>query len=400
MVRKKIGAGGKRRAFAGRVLVVALAACGLQAAGCMPAPQPKFQLNTFEITKAELSSEQQSELATILTAMFGTPDDAFAFSDAGLDKKKLQLAAGPTSADAFGNQSGLFRRHCVHCHGITGDGAGPTAQFLRPYPRDYREGMFKFKSTERAAMPTRADLRRILMEGIPGTAMPSFRLLPDYEQDALVEYVMYLSMRGQTEIKLILEMADLGEDEKLDLTREFLVGGVLTSVSDLWKEAEEKVIRPDMAIAPKPDYEREPAEIAVSIAAGRELFYGAKANCVKCHGPSSLGDGQLTDYDEWTKPFIEFAKTHPDVRPASLGLLPPRTIRPRNLRLGVYRGGSRPLDVFRRIYAGINGAPMPNGSPALSQQEIWQLVDYVRSLPFEPASVPPEELTRFERPRM
>ena len=79
--------------------------------------------------------------------------------------------------------------------------------------------------------------------------------------------------------------------------------------------------------------------------------------------------------------------------------LPVRTIRPRNLRLGVFRGGRRPLDLYRRIHAGINGTPMPGVGPAtpgakgtLSEEEIWQIVDYVQSLPFEPASEPPESL--------
>ena len=29
----------------------------------------------------------------------------------------------------------LYREHCAHCHGISGDGVGPTAVFLNPYPR-------------------------------------------------------------------------------------------------------------------------------------------------------------------------------------------------------------------------------------------------------------------------
>ena len=70
---------------------------------------------------------------------------------------------------------------------------------MNPYPRDYRQGAFKFKSTARADKPTTDDLRRILRDGIAGTAMPSFLLLPDDEIDALIEYVKYLSYRGQTE---------------------------------------------------------------------------------------------------------------------------------------------------------------------------------------------------------
>ncbi len=107
-----------------------------------------------------------------------------------------------------GYTQGLFRLHCVHCHGITGDGMGPTALFLKPYPRDYREGLYKFKSTPSNYPPTDDDLVRTLQEGIHGTAMPSFKLLPQAEIEALVEYVKYLSLRGQTELALINYASD------------------------------------------------------------------------------------------------------------------------------------------------------------------------------------------------
>ena len=59
-------------------------------------------------------------------------------------------------------------------------------------------------------------------------------------------------------------------------------------------------------------------------------------------------------------------------------------LQPRNLTLGQYRGGRRPVDVFRRIYAGIKGTPMPGfGRTALKDEEIWDVVNYVMSLQYE-----------------
>ncbi|MBV8313662.1 MAG: cytochrome c, partial [Planctomycetaceae bacterium] len=49
----------------------------------------------------------------------------------------------------------LYRRHCLHCHGVSGAGDGPTAEFLYPRPRDYRKGLFKFTSTPLGEKPTR-----------------------------------------------------------------------------------------------------------------------------------------------------------------------------------------------------------------------------------------------------
>jgi mono/diheme cytochrome c family protein len=156
-----------------------------------------------------------------------------------------------------------------------------------------------------------------------------------------------------------------------------------------WVDAETQAV----AISP-PDPARDKQQ---SIAHGKMLFYGAVANCVKCHGDSALGDGQTTDYDDWTK---ELEPANEEALDAFLaaGALPPRNIRPRNLRLGVYRGGHRPIDIFWRIRNGIDGTPMPAASmkaddagpeiKGLTTADLWSLVDYVRSLPHESLSKP------------
>ena len=388
----------------------ALLAFAVLLCGCGKSEPARFRLNMLAMEQNEVPPSHQQQIADILGAMYGTPDDPFALPESGLDLAKLEVAAGSVSSDELGKELGLFRRHCVHCHGISGDGAGPTAAFLNPYPRDYRQGVFKFKSTERAAKPTREDLREILVHGIPGTAMPSFALLPDDQIDALVEYVVYLSMRGETETELTRTVFDL--DEKDDGTlvdmptdRGFLVDEILTRIASQWEQAEDQIIAPDPEFAPPVD--RDPQQLAVSVAKGRDLFYGDRANCVKCHGPSALGDGQTTDYDDWNKMVKDFKDAHEDVNVRELGALPVRTIEPRNLRLGVYRGGRRPIDLYRRIHAGINGVPMPGVGPAqpgqqgtLSPEEIWNLVDYIRSLPFESASQPPQLPPGLERERL
>ncbi|MEO1993167.1 MAG: cytochrome c, partial [Pirellulales bacterium] len=167
--------------------VVLLGVLSIISVGCGETPSAAFRLNMVEATKQRLTSGQERQVATILLAMFGTPDEPHCLPESGLDEAKLRLAAGPVRSDISGRKNGLFREHCVHCHGVTGDGLGPTAAFLNPYPRDYRPGVFKFKSTERADKPTDQDLVRILHNGIVGTSMPSFALLSDLEIDALVE---------------------------------------------------------------------------------------------------------------------------------------------------------------------------------------------------------------------
>jgi mono/diheme cytochrome c family protein len=59
-------------------------------------------------------------------------------------------------------------------------------------------------------------------------------------------------------------------------------------------------------------------------------------------------------------------------------------IPPRDLTRGQYRGGRRPIDVFRRLYAGIKGTPMPAfGGSSFTDEELWHLVNYVMALPYQ-----------------
>lgn len=405
------------------------------AVGCDTPAAPEFHLNMVQMTSDATPTPEayQQDIANVLDAMFGTPDKPFALPETGLDNRKLQMAAGPAWSDKVGANYGLYRKHCVHCHGISGDGRGPTALFLNPYPRDYRPGVYKFKSTYTAARPTDEDLHRVLINGIPGTAMPSFSLLSEAEVEALVEYVKYLSYRGQMETALTnFAFNDLGEEDVIDektgepvLDEEgepktrliplnpaedseqaTIVKELLTEIVDEWAAANENIVVPTEEAIPPDD--RTPEQIAESVAKGRELFFGVRANCVKCHGPTGLGDGQQDDFDIWNKAnklFLDSIAADPENEmnaereKVAATLFPVRNAIPRNLRLGGYRGGNRRIDIFWKIYAGIPGTPMPASGPAspggqgtLTEEEMWQIVDYVLSLPYEMPSRPLEAL--------
>jgi mono/diheme cytochrome c family protein len=65
---------------------------------------------------------------------------------------------------------------------------------------------------------------------------------------------------------------------------------------------------------------------------------------------------------------------------------------PRDLTKGQYRGGRRPIDLFRRIHAGIKGTPMPAfGGTVLKDEDIWDVVNYVMSIPFESSPTTPSK---------
>ncbi|MEM7783620.1 MAG: cytochrome c [Planctomycetota bacterium] len=403
--------------------LVACAAAMLSAIGCNQSAPPEFRFNAVELRKQEMQhlgegekfdAKYKSEIGNLVTSLFGTPDDPeFPFlmgeDDPAQDIIKmdyLKMAAGAVNSDKAGPTVGLYREHCAHCHGITGDGAGATASTLNPYPRDFRLGKFKFKSTPLRTPPTDHDLKNILVRGVPGTAMPSFRTLEDDELDSLVHYVKYLTMRGMYERYLIGELAGLEEGQSLvdfsliaskdgeepsdDAIEEFeeqlytFIGeGYQEGIMDRWLDPDRKITEIPPAPAEvdpsHPDHDK-------LVAQGGKLFF-SKGNCAQCHGDTGVGDGQLANFDDWTKEWTNSPGVDPFDKATykdfvKLGAMDPRPIRPRNLNQGIYRGGDRPDDVYLRIANGIEGTPMP-ASAAMNSDEIWALVAYVRSIPFE-----------------
>jgi mono/diheme cytochrome c family protein len=293
----------------------------------------------------------------------------------------------------------LYARHCQHCHGVSGDGDGPTAKYLNPRPRDYRLGIFKFTSTDKDTRATREDLTRVIAQGIPGTYMPAFvPLLKDQELKVLVEYVRWLAMRGQLERQLLTELkndfaADRAAREEKEsggsrsdiekqidrelqtYVKETLPGFIDEVVGDLataWEAAE----------APEAPFIPPIARVvdnASSRERGRRLFL-KDGKCVNCHGPSGRGNGfQTEDYqkNEATGAMYAVRGLH-DVWG--------QPIKPRDLTRGIYRGGRRPIDIYRRIAQGIKGTPMPPAPNTLKPEDIWDIVNYVLSVPFESSS--------------
>ena len=375
----------------------------------------------LELTDGVELEPVRSDIDTILLELFGTPDQPRwpEFLQSGdqtskfVSMDRLERAAGAVRSDEEGVHYGLYREHCILCHGIAGNGLGATSRLLNPYPRDFRLGKFKFKSTPIGARPTRGDLRSLLRHGIAGTSMPSFKVLPDDDIEAVVDYVIYLSIRGEVERGLLMRATydlDLESGERLiDAEQLGLATGaerqaavesntvdLVTNVARKWAEAQALPVPlppdglPLFGSELTSDAERE--RLDESIAHGRELFQGKIANCASCHGPLGAGDGAVNDFDDWTKDWTTQAGLDPldkqQLRPMlRLGALKPRHILPRDLRFGIFRGGSHPEDLYARIVLGIEGTPMPalplqpENPLGLRESDVWDLINFLLSLP-------------------
>ncbi|MCC9642643.1 c-type cytochrome [Rhodopirellula sp. JC740] len=385
--------------------------CVVVFAGCSDGTL-EFTPNQVHALATERSRDMPTQAAlddvtVVLNKLFGTPEeprwpaDLLENEQQLVSLKRLQQASGSVESDEENVHRGLYTEHCVICHGVSGSGTGPASMYQWPYPRDFRAGVFKWKSTERDAKPTREDLRALLQHGIPGSPMPSFATVSADDRESLIDYLVYLSVRGELERKLIalaVDEMDYGDeapeqDWRLSITdSEEKSEGEQAVIDTLREVAGDWVAASQTSVPPEP-IPGAADELHASIARGAALFGGQVANCAGCHGPQGQGGMVLNDFDDWTKEFttrVGITPTDSDaVKPfRKAGALPPRTIEPRRLAGGVLRGGDDAETIFRRIQHGIAGTPMPGielseqaaGTTGLSPADVWDLVHYVQSL--------------------
>ncbi len=329
------------------------------------------------------------KIAASIDQLFGTPSQPrFPQAFAGLiELEQVARSAGPVASDEAGIDSGLYRKHCAGCHGISGDGHGPSASLLTPYPRDFRPGVFKYKSTRREAKPTHDDLLFTLTHGIAGTAMPSFSTIPEADLEALVQYTIYLSARGETQRRLIdAWMTNTDVENDLAVVAEQLA----SEVAESWLAATDAI--ETVPAVPESKSDEPWWRDAELIAQGKTLFEGPQANCASCHGPGGNGQAVTLDYDDWTKEYTTKINVIPTDRQATaefrkLGAPAPRAISPRRLDWGVYHGDDSDDALYRRLTVGIAGTPMPGllvksypDAPGVSEQDVWSIIAYLRSL--------------------
>lgn len=403
-------------AFGLRIVAAAAGvALSVLATGCS---DPAYRPDSLAIHRVSLELDEdvrqlQPRLEEVLQQRFGTLDDPKIPAAIAGDERLTQLlpleairrAAGPVRRLAVGDEKieyGLYRKHCAACHGAGGDGWGPTAATLSPYPRDFRRGTFKFGTRGPGRPPSHSDLLRTLTQGIPGTSMPAMQSLQRDahfvdDLDVLANYVRFLSIRGETERRFWLDgVYDLDAQTATTQQVAAVVDEIIAQVAERWRAAEqaaEPIIDAEILSqggAGQTDADR----FAIDLQAaerGRQLFLSEVTGCSQCHGPNGDGRGKLFDYDEWTKDWTVRMGVDPGDREQwkplkKLGLLKPVVDPPRNLTLGVFRGGDDPQLIFDRIANGIDGTPMPAvpraaSSPlGLTDDQIWDLVHYVLSL--------------------
>jgi len=161
--------------------------------------------------------------------------------------------AGLPAAAAGGPGQELYDKYCSQCHGVAGDGQGPATGRVKPAPRDFTAGKYKFRTTPSGLMPTDDDLRRVIRLGLPYTSMPGWPNFTDAEVQAIIDH--------------------------------------LKAFSDAFQDPGK---RADPIAIPEP-----PPITAAAVAHGREVYQAQ--GCTACHGSGGRGNGPSapTLVDDW-----------------------------------------------------------------------------------------------------
>ncbi len=154
----------------------------------------------------------------------------------------------------------VYMKNCVFCHGKRGDGKGEMGLTVTPLPRDFGAGVFKYRSTPSGFLPTNDDLTRVVREGIPDTAMPTFEKLPARDVQVVIEYVKTFSPK--------------------------------------WRKPENYAA--PLTIPNRPDWFGNGREFTRLVEKGRALH---ATSCAACHGENGNGAGNVTNLvDSWGNP--------------------------------------------------------------------------------------------------
>ena len=251
-------------------------------------------------------------------------------------KEPMKLGGKVVPAEVLSEGERSYLLYCRTCHGEKGDGKGPAAPGLRPPPRDFTLGLFKFAAVPGGMLPRDEDFVRIVRFGLHGTAMLGWDGVPERNLQDIIQYIKTFSQR--------------------------------------WKEEE-----PGEPIEPTPDPWA--GKMAEGVARGKQVYHGL-AQCLSCHpayaskafiyGASKALTGNVV---------TEFRKDMygSDLKESDYGvkLLPPDFTR---TELRSVRPGHEREDIYRIIASGVGGTAMPTWRGALPEEDLWALTHFVESL--------------------
>lgn len=245
------------------------------------------------------------------------------------------LGGAEISASRLERGERLYIHYCATCHGIDGDGQGPSSPGLWPPPRDFRTATFKYAGTTGQDLPADAELARIVRSGLTGTAMLAWDL-SDGELFPILDYIKTFSPPGEG-----------------------------------FRDPDRQLSSPK--IPPDPYQGKEAAAIEFG-----EKLYHVDFQCNQCH-PSYVTPDRYADWGAFPPRATNIYDPVPKWSPAfATVLLPPDFLRHPMRSVRTTKTGENVADLYRVIAYGLAG-PMP-GYGHLGADKIWAIAHYVASL--------------------
>jgi len=302
----------------------------------------------------EMLSEE--DVWNVITFLYDYVEQVPRMWDQDISKAVSNMKDKTIAQRAAMDSKDIYQLRCAVCHGETGAGDGPAAEYLYPRPRDFTGGLWKYKTSPGDLPPSDIDLFNTIKTGLDGTSMPGWSTL--FKDQQISGLVTLIKQFDTTAIWAPEDAADEDFDD------------------------EGHYLQPDMlAISEVESTAGQIAYSVESIARGKEVF---EENCRKCHGEVGRGNitsGELLE-DDWgyriwprdlTKPWTwrvtetSSASSQAEVDDSQRAA----TIR----------------NIYTRVAIGIRGTPMPSHravdegeEDAITLEDRWHVANYTYSL--------------------
>lgn len=250
------------------------------------------------------------------------------------------------SADRLTRGRQDYVQFCASCHAMEGDGYGRSGMALRPPPRDFHQGLFKFAKVNSEKLPDDDALVALILGGLNGTPMNAWDVSEERVRD-IVTYVKSLSTPGD-------EDGD-GATGWRDPYNQ--IASVIDATDDPWAD-----------------------DRAEAVAEGERLYH--KYQCYTCHPAYATparthelreASGEATYPDDHTYPKLRKDSSY-EVLDYKVAILPP------DFTWHEMRRGATVAEIYQTIAGGVAGAGMPTWKGAAPDEELWAIAHYVDHL--------------------
>lgn len=239
----------------------------------------------------------------------------------------------------------VYIEYCMACHGMNGEGNGPSSKGSNPPPRNFTQGLYKFGLSKDGALPSDEDFARIIKKGLHGTGMFAW----DVSSKQIYAVTQYIK----------------------------------TFAPQVWEKGDAS------SVGKKVELQNDPwglPRIESAVARGKDVYHGV-TSCQSCHmayvpskefsdinkkiNGSAVTDIDPTMYDLKNQESEYYLYNHKD---KFAKYLPP------DFTWHEIRSAQTVEEIAYRLCAGVTGTGMPAWCGTVPDDDVWALSYYVRSL--------------------